>query len=104
MSAVLTRRQREVLLLVANGNTNAHIAHWLGITAGTVNEILGNAYRALGAHDRAQAVALALRAGEFGLDDIRVPAAGGVSAQEPSDANSAAPSDRSSPQEAQNGA
>lgn len=78
----LTSRQREVLVLVANGNTNAVIAHWLGITSGTVNEILGNAYRALGARDRAQAVALALRGGELELGDIRVP----VVAQAPSGA------------------
>jgi LuxR family transcriptional regulator of spore coat protein len=74
----LTSRQREVLLLAANGNTNAVIAHWLGITAGTVNEILGNAYRSLGAHDRAQAVALALRGGELRLDEVRVPVAAAV--------------------------
>ncbi|MEU4502625.1 hypothetical protein [Streptomyces sp. NPDC024089] len=56
---LLTRRQREVLLLAANGNT--------------VNETLVRAYRALGVHDRAQAVAVALKVGEFGLDDIHVP-------------------------------
>ena len=73
MTRLLTRRQREYLLLAANGNTNAAIARWSGVTPGTVNEILGNAYRALGAHDRAQAVAVALRIGEFGLADIALP-------------------------------
>ncbi|GAA2929550.1 helix-turn-helix transcriptional regulator [Streptomyces enissocaesilis] len=73
MTAPLNRRQREVLLLAANGNSNRQIGRWLGITPGRVAEILSNAYRALGAADRAQAVAVALRVGEFGLDDIRVP-------------------------------
>ncbi|MEV4970609.1 helix-turn-helix domain-containing protein [Streptomyces scopuliridis] len=71
MTGLLTRRQREVLLLAANGNSNADIGRWLWITPDTVNGILRNAYRALGAGDRAHAVALALRAQEFGLDDIR---------------------------------
>ncbi|MFE2497136.1 helix-turn-helix transcriptional regulator [Streptomyces scopuliridis] len=75
MTGLLTRRQREVLLLAANGNSNADIGRWLWITPDTVNGILRNAYRALGAGDRAQAVALALRAHEFGLDDIREPEA-----------------------------
>lgn len=69
----LTGRQREVLLLVANGNTNREIADWLGITAQSVAEVLTGAYRRLGARDRAQAVAMALRLGEFGLGDIRLP-------------------------------
>ncbi|MCX5202439.1 helix-turn-helix transcriptional regulator [Streptomyces sp. NBC_00237] len=73
MTRVLTRRQRDVLLLAANGNTNAQIARWLGVSSGTVGEILNRAYRTLGAHDRGQAVALALKLGEFGVDDIRLP-------------------------------
>ncbi|WP_406004401.1 LuxR C-terminal-related transcriptional regulator [Streptomyces sp. NBC_00987] len=73
MTSPLTGRQREVLLLAANGNTAGHIAHWLGVSANTVNETLVRAYRALGVHDRAQAVAVALKVGEFGLDDIHAP-------------------------------
>lgn len=69
----LTRRQRQVLLLAANGNTNAAIADWLGITANTVNEILGRAYTTLGAADRAQAVAIALAVGELGVHQIHIP-------------------------------
>lgn len=70
---LLTRRQREVLLLAANGNTAGHIARWLGVSVHTVNEVLSRAYQALGVHDRAQAVAVALKVGEFGLDDIHAP-------------------------------
>ena len=36
----LTRRQREVLLLAANGNSNQAIAEWRGVTPHSVAEIL----------------------------------------------------------------
>lgn len=73
MTNPLTRRQREVLILAANGNSNAAIARWRGITPNYVGEILTAAYRALGVSDRAQAVAVALKLGEFGVDDIELP-------------------------------
>jgi LuxR family transcriptional regulator of spore coat protein len=69
----LTARQREVLGLAANGNTNAAIAAWLCIRPDTVNGILRNAYRVLGATDRAQAVAIALAVGELGVHQILIP-------------------------------
>lgn len=69
----LTARQRQVLLHAANGNTNQQIAAWLGISPDTVNSILGNAYRTLGASDRAQAVAIALAIGELGVHQIHIP-------------------------------
>ena len=69
----LTARQREVLLLAANGNTNTQIAAWLGISAHSVSEILTAAYRRLGAADRAQAVAIALAVGELGVHEIHIP-------------------------------
>lgn len=73
MTAALTRRQREVLLLAANGNTAEEIGRLLWVTPNTVNTVLAAAYRALGVHDRAHAVAVALALGELGLDDIHVP-------------------------------
>ena len=69
----LTARQRQVLLLVANGNTNAQIADWLHISTHSVAEILTAAYRRLGASDRAQAVAIALAVGELGVHEIHIP-------------------------------
>lgn len=69
----LTRRQREVLLLAANGNSNQDIAAWLGVTPHSVAEILSAAYRRLGASDRAQAVAIALAVGELGVHQIHIP-------------------------------
>lgn len=69
----LTARQREVLLLAANGNSNADIAAWAGTRRDTVAEILTAAYRRLGASDRAQAVAIALAVGELGVHEICIP-------------------------------
>jgi len=69
----LTARQREVLLLAANGNSNATIAAWRGVTPHSVAEILTAAYRRLGASDRAQAVAIALAVGELGVHQIHIP-------------------------------
>lgn len=69
----LTRRQRETLLLAANGNSNQAIAARLGITTHSVTEILSAAYRRLGATSRAQAVAIALAVGELGVHEIHIP-------------------------------
>lgn len=73
MTRTLTRSQREVLLLAANGNSNTAIAAWRGVTPHSVAEILSAAYRRLGATDRAQAVAIALAVGELGVHQIRIP-------------------------------
>jgi DNA-binding CsgD family transcriptional regulator len=62
-----------VLLLAANGNSNAEIAAWRGVTPHSVAEILTAAYRRLGASDRAQAVAIALAVGELGVHEIHIP-------------------------------
>ncbi|MEV0112808.1 helix-turn-helix transcriptional regulator [Streptomyces sp. NPDC050844] len=72
----MTARQKEILAPVANGNTNAQIGRWLGVSSKTVNKHLADICRSLGAHDRAQAVALALalRHGDLTRDDIHEPA------------------------------
>jgi len=69
----LTARQREVLAMAANGNSNQEIAAWRGVTTHSVSEILSAAYRRLGASDRAQAVAIALAVGELGVHQIHIP-------------------------------
>ena len=69
----LTARQRQVLLLAANGHSNRQIAAQLGITPHSVAEILTAAYRRLGATDRAQAVAIGLAVGEIGIHQIHIP-------------------------------
>jgi DNA-binding CsgD family transcriptional regulator len=69
----LSRRQREVLTLAANGNTAAQIGAWLWVTPDTVNTTLQNAYRNLGVHDRAHAVAVAIRLGLIDLEAVTIP-------------------------------
>jgi DNA-binding CsgD family transcriptional regulator len=58
----LTRREREVLELVAEGRTNAEVARMLWISPGTVRKHLENAYEKLGVHTRTGAVAELLSA------------------------------------------
>jgi DNA-binding CsgD family transcriptional regulator len=57
----LTRREREVLALVAEGMTNAEIGVRLWISAGTVRRHLENAYAKLEVHTRTAAVRAAFR-------------------------------------------
>jgi DNA-binding CsgD family transcriptional regulator len=59
----LTRREREVLELVAQGWTNAEVARVVWISPGTVRKHLENAYEKLGVHTRTGAVA-ALRSAD----------------------------------------
>lgn len=66
----LTVRQRQVLLLAAEGRTNTDIANRLAITPGTVNDVLRLAYQTLGARDRANAVAIAIHRGDISLGDL----------------------------------
>lgn len=69
----LTARQRQVLTHVANGRTNAQIGHHLGLSPFTINRHLSEIFSALGARDRANAVALALLSGDLTRDDIHPP-------------------------------
>ncbi len=58
MSAgVLTRREHEVVLLVAEGLTNAEIARELWISPGTVRRHLENVFAKLRVHTRTAAAA-----------------------------------------------
>jgi two-component system nitrate/nitrite response regulator NarL len=59
----LTRREREVLALAAEGVTTTEIAARLELGATTVKSHLQNAYEKLDVTDRTAAVALALRRG-----------------------------------------
>jgi DNA-binding CsgD family transcriptional regulator len=54
----ITVRQRDVLVLLAEGKTYVQIAETLSIGAGTVNTHLANLYMRLQVHSRSQAVAL----------------------------------------------
>jgi DNA-binding NarL/FixJ family response regulator len=61
----LTGREREILSLIARGETNAAIAEQLSIALKTVRNHVSNIYSKLQVADRAQAV---IRAREAGLD------------------------------------
>jgi DNA-binding NarL/FixJ family response regulator len=58
-TGALSRREREVLGLVAGGQSNKQIARSLGITERTVKFHVASVLNKLGAENRAQAVALA---------------------------------------------
>lgn len=62
-AAQLSAREREVLKLLAAGETNASIAHRLGLTVHTVERHLVNIYRKIDARGRADATAFAVRHG-----------------------------------------
>ena len=57
----LSARQREILTSITNGLTNKAIAHQLGISARSVDEHVNAIFAKLGAANRAEAVAIALR-------------------------------------------
>jgi DNA-binding NarL/FixJ family response regulator len=59
----LTRRELDVLGLIRDGHRNKQIADKLGIAETTVNFHVRNLVEKLGAHDRANAVVLAIRRG-----------------------------------------
>lgn len=61
----LTSREREVLSLVADGQTDRMVAETLVISPRTVNRHLSNIFNKLSVPGRAAAVALALRQGLF---------------------------------------
>jgi pimeloyl-ACP methyl ester carboxylesterase/DNA-binding CsgD family transcriptional regulator len=59
----LTPRERDVLRLVAAGETNAEIGRRLGVTINTVERHVANLYRKIDARGRADATAYAIRNG-----------------------------------------
>jgi DNA-binding NarL/FixJ family response regulator len=59
----LTRREREVMVLVASGLSNDQIAERLTISPATAKTHVSRAMSKLGAHDRAQLVVLAYESG-----------------------------------------
>lgn len=58
---ILSRKEREILRLVAEGMENAGIAKKLFLSEGTVRNYVSRIYELIGVHDRAQAVVWALR-------------------------------------------
>ncbi len=64
----LTAREREVLKLIADGNSNQQIAEQLGLSRKTVDSHRANAMRKLDLHDVTEVVKYALRTGLIALD------------------------------------
>lgn len=60
---VLTKREREVLALMADGMSGPQIAEWLVVALPTVKTHQARLYQKLGVSDRAAAVAAAMRRG-----------------------------------------
>lgn len=57
----LSQQQIELLQMIADGKTNAEIAEKLFVTTRTVKNYLSAVYDLLGAHNRAQAIAIAVK-------------------------------------------
>ena len=75
-SNLLTPRLRECLSLARDGLTAIQIGDALGLSYRTVNQYLSDAYKRLGARNRAQAVSIAIKLGEiapFGGDRPDLP-------------------------------
>lgn len=66
----LTDREREILVLIAQGRSNSDIAHLLGITSKTVRNHVANVFAKLQVADRGQAIVRAREAG-LGTDGGR---------------------------------
>ena len=67
---MLTKRERDVLVLACRGLTNKEIADSLYISNSAVMTFLNRACRKLGASKRADAMMLALIQREIDIDDI----------------------------------
>lgn len=73
MTILPTQRQLEVLLMRANGMTNAEIAADLKIRPDSVSVILTRYCRKVGASNTTHAVAVAVAIGDIGVHQIVIP-------------------------------
>jgi DNA-binding NarL/FixJ family response regulator len=73
VTRALTRRERDVIRLIAAGLTTRQMATRLGVSEATVETHITRAYRKLGVRTRVQAVARALQSGIVDLNPAPVP-------------------------------
>jgi len=67
---ILTKSEQDVLALVGRGLTNREIADTLYVSVSTVGTFLHRACAKLGARNRSEALALALKRREIGIGDV----------------------------------
>ncbi len=65
---LLTDRERQILVLISQGNSNRSVAKALGISEKTVKNHLSALFMKAGVSDRTQAVVLGIRCGIVSLD------------------------------------
>jgi DNA-binding NarL/FixJ family response regulator len=68
----LTRREREVLSLIAAGRGNASIAGQLSLSTKTIRNLVSSIFTKLQVADRSEAIVRARRAG-LGVEDAERP-------------------------------
>ena len=76
----LTDREREILKLIAQGDTNSQIANKLTLSQKTISNYVSNIYSKLQVVDRAQAIIRARKARNV-MDSIKVSPRNGIDAK-----------------------
>ena len=71
--AILTRRERDCLLLSGRGQSEKQVAQQLDISPNTVRVHIENIKRKLGASNKSHAIILSLLSGEMELGDFAGP-------------------------------
>ena len=66
---ILSKREAEVLLLVAQGLSNKEIAHRMGLSIRTIHSHLSSLFAKLKVNSRTQAVLLAVHQGLISMHD-----------------------------------
>jgi DNA-binding CsgD family transcriptional regulator len=80
--ALLTARERQILVLISQGNSNRCVARELGIAEKTVKNHLSAIFTKVGASDRTQAVVMGIRSGIITISDPLDDASGLIGANE----------------------
>jgi DNA-binding CsgD family transcriptional regulator len=69
----LSARRRELMVLKANGYTNAQAAQKMGITKNTAESMIAIIIRQYGAENITHAASIAIAIGDIGIHEISVP-------------------------------